>query len=396
MKYTRTDAALFLDRFLCGALVICVRLIKPWITRFKPFDQKGVKEIVVSKYVGLGSILLTRPLIVHLKSSFPKAKITFLTFGVNRELFNLMVPSVDHVLEIQADSIKTILTSSVRAVRILKKRKIDLFLDLEFFSRFSALICFFSQPRSSVGYESTFLSSRTSLYSHPAKFVSRIPIAENFVNHLRTLKLNINGHLPEIQVSLSTETNENMRKKIESLGPGHFLIFNPSASDALGGYRRWAQDKWIELVRLTCRLYSFPIIFTGLQEDKPQVDHIISELIKVGLDAGRVQNFSGKTTLYEYFALIEMSRLVVTVDSGTAHFAISLKKPTVILFGPETPQLYGYEQPFCRNVYKNLFCSPCYNIYQGKKVVCRNENRCMTAITPEEVFAAVKDLMPHG
>ena len=397
MKRTRTDIVLDLDRYLCGFFVFFCRLIKPLVTRFRPFQKESVKEIVVAKYVGLWSILLTQKLLLTLRENFPEAKITFLTFDMNERLLALMNHLVDHVLVVKTSSAGALIRSSFKAVSLLKKRRIDLYFDLEFFSRFSAIMCFFSQPRTAVGYESLVLSSRTSLYNYPAKLISYVHMSENFTNQARTLGLKVIESVDCPTIKLADLLVEQTRKKIGSFGLSsrEFIIFNANTSEAARHLRRWSDEKWARLAEFTLKKKGAPIVFTGLSEDRGLVENIISSIRQQGSDS-LVYNFAGKLDLHEFFALLSLSRLVVTVDSGAAHFAISLKKPTVILFGPEWPGLYGYQIPYCRMVYKAVFCSPCYNIHHGKKVICRNENRCMTTITPEEVFKEMEILSNHA
>jgi ADP-heptose:LPS heptosyltransferase len=82
---------------------------------------------------------------------------------------------------------------------------------------------------------------------------------------------------------------------------------------------------------------------------------------------------------------------MVTNDSGPAHFAAAAGLPTIVLFGPETPKLY---QPLgnSRAIYAGLACSPCVSAHNHRKTAC-TDNVCMQAITVEEVYAAVADVL---
>ncbi len=394
MKFQKTNLALELDRYVCGALVIFFHLLKPLVTRFEKIDLKEVREIVVSKFVGLGSIVLTQKLLYSLRKLFPKARITFVTFDMSQEVLKFMGEYLDDIVVVRTESLGSFVTSSFEAVRLLKKRKVDLYFDLEFFSRYSALISFFSSPKKSVGFESLVLFSRTSMYSHPAKFIPMIHIRENFINQLRTLGFEPVPGLDYPEIRLSQDLVERVRQKIKekNLSENGFIVFNPSASEA-GTYRVWSKEKWTELTRRAVSSVSSPVVFTGLAKDKPFVQSVMAELREAGHS---VHDFTGLFSLEEFFGLLFLSRVVVTVDTGTPHFAIGMKKPTVILFGPESPERYGYTLPYCRNVYKRIFCSPCYNVHHGNKVLCRNENRCMTTIEPEEVMKEMTELLSYG
>ena len=79
---------------------------------------------------------------------------------------------------------------------------------------------------------------------------------------------------------------------------------------------------------------------------------------------------------------------MVTNDSGPAHFASLLQLRTVVLFGPETPRLYSPIGNKHKILYANFACSPCVSVYNGKKSPC-NDNRCLKAITVDEVLREV-------
>jgi ADP-heptose:LPS heptosyltransferase len=79
---------------------------------------------------------------------------------------------------------------------------------------------------------------------------------------------------------------------------------------------------------------------------------------------------------------------MLTNDSGPPHFAAVTDLPTFVLFGPETPHLYrslGRSTP----LYAGLACSPCVSAANHRKTSCI-DNRCLQAITPEQVFEILK------
>ncbi len=393
----RTSIVLELDRFVCGTLVIILRWLRPWRTPTKKFDHENVRQIIVSKYVGLGSIVLSQKFLYSLRTHFPGAKITFITFDRSADVMPLLKDYVNDVVVIRTGSFAAFIGSTVHAISLIRKKKADLYFDLEFFSRYSALIAFFSHPKNSVGYESLVLSSRTSMYSHPAKFIPMIHICENFINQLRTVGLELAKGPAYPEINLAPAIVDRVKSAIRQSGltEKNFIIFNPSASE-VGTYRVWPKERWVELVQKTTAEMALPIVFTGLAGDKAFVQSVLDHFRGVKDARCPILDFTGRFNLEEFFAFLSLSRMVVTVDTGTPHFAISMKKPTVIIFGPESPERYGYKLPYCRNVYKGIFCSPCLNVYHGKKIICHNENRCMTTLEASEVLGAMREMYAYG
>ena len=68
---------------------------------------------------------------------------------------------------------------------------------------------------------------------------------------------------------------------------------------------------------------------------------------------------------------------------------MALGIPTISFFGPETPSLYGPVSGEYYVFYKNIYCSPCLNIYNTKNSDCKN-NECLKLIKPGEVLELIK------
>src|SRR6202012_3321141 len=88
-------------------------------------------------------------------------------------------------------------------------------------------------------------------------------------------------------------------------------------------------------------------------------------------------------------ALYAQAALMVTNDSGPAHFAAAAGLPTIVLFGPETSHLY---KPLgtARAIYAGLACSPCVSAHNHRKTAC-TDNVCMQAISVDDVYTAVAE-----
>ncbi len=80
-----------------------------------------------------------------------------------------------------------------------------------------------------------------------------------------------------------------------------------------------------------------------------------------------------------------MAEVLVTNDSGPAHFATLTSVDVVTLFGPETPKLFGAPSPRNHNIWAGIACSPCVNAWNNRQSACR-DNVCMQRISIDEVF----------
>jgi ADP-heptose:LPS heptosyltransferase len=85
--------------------------------------------------------------------------------------------------------------------------------------------------------------------------------------------------------------------------------------------------------------------------------------------------------------------LLIANDGGPGHFAAVTPIPFLVLFGPETPLLYGSLGKRGRCLTAGLPCSPCLTAYNHRDSPCDGDNQCMRRITPESVLAEARLLL---
>lgn len=110
----------------------------------------------------------------------------------------------------------------------------------------------------------------------------------------------------------------------------------------------------------------------------------------MGWEEEGILNFCGKLTLRQVAALIGQTNAMVCPDSGLLHLAGALRVPTVGLFGTIPPELrIKYYPKTVAITAQGLECLPCFdNASCWENGEIRAD--CMKAITPQEVFAAVR------
>jgi heptosyltransferase-2 len=86
-------------------------------------------------------------------------------------------------------------------------------------------------------------------------------------------------------------------------------------------------------------------------------------------------------------ACVRRADLLVTTDSGPRHFAAAFGRPVVTLFGPTHIAWTETYYPRAVHLQKQVPCGPC------QLRVCPLDRRCMTRLTPADVFAAATRLL---
>ncbi len=82
---------------------------------------------------------------------------------------------------------------------------------------------------------------------------------------------------------------------------------------------------------------------------------------------------------------------MLSSDSGPAHFASVTELQTFVIFGPETPALYG-SLGKSTSLYAGLACSPCVSAANHRKTPC-TKNICLEIISPDQVFDTLNPLL---
>ncbi|MEO3885173.1 glycosyltransferase family 9 protein [Nonomuraea sp. B5E05] len=95
--------------------------------------------------------------------------------------------------------------------------------------------------------------------------------------------------------------------------------------------RRWPPERFAEVAAALD-----DVVVTGNAEEAPLARRV-AEL--AGLPPERVP--AGRTTMADLVDLVSRSRLVVCGDTGVAHLATAFCVPSVVLFGPVSPALWG-------------------------------------------------------
>jgi ADP-heptose:LPS heptosyltransferase len=119
----------------------------------------------------------------------------------------------------------------------------------------------------------------------------------------------------------------------EGAGPrtGPVVIHPGSASIA----RRWPVERFAAVAAALAR-HGNPVVVTGGSGEACMCRRLVS---RAGL--GPAADLSGRLTLPNLVALLRRSRLLICCDTGVAHLATALRTPSVLLFGPTSPQLWG-------------------------------------------------------
>ncbi|MBB5919694.1 ADP-heptose:LPS heptosyltransferase [Actinoalloteichus hoggarensis] len=99
--------------------------------------------------------------------------------------------------------------------------------------------------------------------------------------------------------------------------------------------RRWPPERYAEVAR-ALRTDGHRVVVTGSPAERALAARVAAE---AGLPDSAV--LAGRTGLDELAALVAEAALVICGDTGVGHLATAFGTPSVLLFGPTPPKLWG-------------------------------------------------------
>lgn len=365
------------------------------------FKPKNVLFIELSE---MGSALLADPAMQRAKVKYG-ADIFFVIFKRNKPSLDFL-KSVDetNIFTIADDSLSSIIKDAVRLFFWCEKNRIDAVIDLELFSRATALLSFLTRSAIKVGfhnyhgeglYRGNFLNRYVSYnpHIHIAKnFVALVDAAFTPEQQIPYLKKEITDAEIQIRkIKISEASKERVFNSIKTVYPKiqsdqKILLINPNASEFLP-QRKWPLENYTQLIKLVLEKHAdYLILMTGAPSESAEIQGV-EDFVK----NERCHNFAGKVSFGDLTTLYSLSKVLITNDSGPGHFSSVTDIKSFVFFGPETPDLYG-SLGNSTPIYANYACSPCVSAYNHRKTPC-NDNQCLKVLTPQMVYEMIKTSM---
>lgn len=385
---------------LCFFATVLVRLFG----KSAPFGTKP-ERILFIELSEMGSTILADPA-MRKAAKIWGAELFFVIFAENRGSLDFLrtIPE-GNIFTLRIDSLWTLAIDTLKLLWWTRKRTIDTVIDLELFSRFTALLTGLSGATRRVGFHRFHNEGlyRGEMLTHRVGYNPHIHIAKNFIALVNALaaaadelpfsKTRIEDEEIRITpVGVPAAAIDAMLGKIASATnifrpEAHRLVlFNPNASEMLP-QRRWPRENFAHLARsMLSHWPDIVILITGAPSERAE-----AEALRLQVNDDRLVNFAGLIRLDQLPALYNLAALMITNDSGPGHFASVTTMPTIGLFGPETPALYG---PL-GNAYSlsaGLACSPCVSAANHRKTACQDP-RCMAAIRPQTVLQTAAGIL---
>jgi heptosyltransferase II len=201
------------------------------------------------------------------------------------------------------------------------------------------------------------------------------------------------GHRMEL---FTTPDDETAADRVwESAGldtRGEVIVLNPGA--AFGSAKHWPSEYFVALAQDLVRARGCGVLVLCGPSEAALARRIataarLPEVVALSDLTAPACPHMPPLSLGLSKAVVRRADLLVTTDSGPRHFAAAFDRPVVSLFGPT--HIAWTETYYARALHlqRKVECGPC------QRRVCPLDHRCMTGLTPGEVFAAAQRLLPR-
>jgi len=325
----------------------------------------------------IGDAVMSVPALRLLRASLPDARISLLTGGWARDVFE-GVDFVDEIITLDADH-KSI-RGLIRQSRTLREHRFDA--TILFPNSFnSALLAHLSGIPSRIGFAS---GGRGILLTHTTKVPewksSRhesflyIELVKEFLASIETEMSK--GDFSEPRLETSQKNLDLARQKLKAKGVSlekPLVILGVGSQNSRA--KRWASWSFAELSDMLSSELDASVVILGSAAERPVAEEVAS------ISKSKPLILAGETDLAEAIGLIALADLYIGNDMGLTHIAPALGTETIAIFGPTndiaTRPLSGKSHV----IRKNVECAPCM------LRDCPIDHRCMARIKASEVFS---------
>lgn len=350
------------------------------------FNFESIERIVVRGTNWVGDAVMTVPALRQLRRVFPKARITLATRSWAQGLF----ADADFLDELQVHD-GSGLRSVVRQVQQWRKGNFDLAIifpnSLE-----TGLVASLARVPLRIGYAT---EGRQPLLTHPLDlpewrnskhevfyYLKIVAELEWIIKHQQTFLSNEPDGSLEVSAARKSAARAFLRAHGVENGAGNRLVaLCPGSINSRA--KRWPAERYAVLADKLVDELGVEVLLVGSAAEADVSLEVSRQM------SNRPVLLTGKTELAELVAVLSLVDLLVTNDTGPAHIASALGRPTLVIFGPTNPLTTRPFSPYGEIVRHPPDCAPCM------LRDCPIDHRCMTAIAPDDIFERARTLLSH-
>lgn len=348
-------------------------------------EWQHARNILCVRLDYLGDVLMTTPAIRALHESIPGTHITLLTSAIGTAAAHY-IPDIDDAIVYQAPWLKHserhTREEDFAMIETLAARRFDAAVIFTVYSQSplpAAMLCHLA------GIPLRLAHCRENPYALLTHWVAETE-PHNKLRHEVRRQLDLVAAIgaqsrDERLVFCVPQTDmQRMCRLLDEIGINRekpWIIMHPGASAAS---RRYPPEYMTAAARELSERLPCRVILTGSSEEAPLAEHIAAQVPHSHSLAGQLQ-------LGELAALIGLTPLLISNNTGPVHLAAALGTPVVDLYALTNPQHAPWKVA-SRVLYHDVPCRFCY-----KSVCPEGHHRCLTEVSPSQVVSAALELL---
>ena len=345
----------------------------------KKLKKEKVKKILVIRLDHIGDVVLLSSFLRNLKNNFPSSEITVLCREMTKDVVEC-IPYIDNIQILNTPWLSRNDENSWKDVLkfIIKNyKKYDLAYDLRGKPIHNIIISLIGKY--SIGYGHFgfgFLLNKEIIWENKSKHV-----LDRNLDTIRALNLPVDSG--KLELKIDEKYYKTLKNKLDFIdfNKDFIILCHPLSGNKC---KNWLFSYWNDLNNLILKENkNIKIIYGGSKNDYDEINKYIN------IDNKKISNIAGRLSLKEYFALIDLCNLLISVDTFTVHVRASFNKPLIGIYSG-TNYLYEWG-PYTEKkiVFQDTLC-PFYPCESFKCLA--NKHICMENITPEMIFNAFKKI----
>lgn len=365
------------------------RLSGPFLNHGRLSSRRDPPRILVIRPDHIGDVLFTTPALRALRSGAPDAYIAYMVGPWAHEIIKNS-PHLNETVVCPFPGFtrrpkKHILqpyTLLWRYARSLRGKSFDLALILRFDHWWGAMLAYWSGIPQRIGYA---LPQMGPFLTRAVPYVSgRHEVKQNV--HLVAAVLDGDiGEPGPLQFKPGPEDVESALNRLtEEDGNRRYLCLHPGAGAPV---KLWTAASFAQVADTLTMRYGLQVIISGSAGERSLAEDIAARMEQSPI------LFAGQTSLGELAAIMGRCELVIGVDSGPLHLAVSQGVPTVHLFGPVDHHAFGpWGDPRKHLVLvSDMDCIPCDRLDYAPEEL--ENHPCVRSITAAQVLKAADYLL---
>ncbi len=338
------------------------------------------RRILIARLDRLGDVVLSTPVIRHMRKLFPDAYIAFMVRPGNRDVVENN-PDLNEVILYDKAGSEKAWWGTLKFALSLRKYKFDTAIALHPSNR-THISLFLAGIPSRIGYDRKMGWTLTRKVRHGKQEGVMHESDYNFELLAKTgFKVTTYDRMPYIRTGDHDKMFVDYLQSRMGIG-ANVITFHPGASCPS---KRWAPDRFAQAADLLGERYGSDIVIVGGKGSEKYGSLMAAAMKRKAFD------LTGKTGVGVLAELLARSRLFVSNDSGPVHVAVAVGTPVVSIFGRKDPGLspkrWGPLGSRDMVLHKDVGCEKClaHNCDKGFK--------CLAAITVEDVIKAAGKIL---